>query len=872
MYGIDDKNCYNGPNRRNQRIKKYNIKDSYKVVSWIFSCVNIIADSISGVPVIFYTKGKEDEKVELDINHPLMQLFNPPMQWQIPSIVELIKIIFINLGLFGEIFLEIEKARNIPINISLKSPFDLEPVFKKGSNDKILEGWIEKDISGRVKRLYKPGELLQFKYPNPYSDWRGLSPLLVARLSIEQELNMSIWNADFFKGGAKNPFAILTKARLNPKQRKEKLDELRKNYYGFINGQLPLLLDGEGDIKTLMNTLKDIDFFNGKQLSREEICSIYNVAPALVGIYRYANYANSKEQEKLFWQNCTSPKMRYFLSVIQTGLLNIYYPGVLVDFNWDTIDVLKKDDREIITVEMRKAQTVKTYMEIGYTRSEVATLLNDPNLDPDVIDEPDEPEIPEEPDKPDEPDENARVIIAEKNIEIVDNVLNGCIDIKTTDEFVDSFRQGYHRNVLDKYEPKWLRLVKSFLSDAEKQLIKYIQKNRDNAMLSELVWVNLWKSLANDIIENIYYDGIRKSISDIESPKTMLNFEIKQPADLTSLLDEYQLTEMKKSIDMVNSKTVGLSSKMIEQLNDTSKTLITQGTSLNQIRKGIHDKVGEIFKTNSLTVARTVTGSAYNTARFQGATLKGGYKHTWVDAGDEVVRRTHKLENTNEVVIGERFPVTQLLHPLDPNGRAAEIINCRCSTFISALKKPGERARPTPISIQSPQRTLYNKIESREAGIQYNNKETAIAFNKQGEVVVEKVGSETSVRFTKKELEKIEGNIFTHNHPSSKSFSEDDIGFAFKNKLSEMRVTSAEYQYSLTSKVGNLDSKDLKDVMVSYSLIKQKTKTKLLEMVHKNIIGIQRANELVDHLTLRKLVNDKFLKKLGLVYSRRGLI
>jgi len=43
---------------------------------------------------------------------------------------------------------------------------------------------------------------------------------------------------------------------------------------------------------------KDMDFIQQKKMSREEICSVFKVPPALIGLFEYANYANAREQEQ----------------------------------------------------------------------------------------------------------------------------------------------------------------------------------------------------------------------------------------------------------------------------------------------------------------------------------------------------------------------------------------------------------------------------------------------------------------------------------------------------------------------------------------------------------------------------------------------
>ena len=110
-------------------------------------------------------------------------------------------------------------------------------------------------------------------------------------------------------------------------------------------------------------------------------------------------------------------------------------------------------------------------------------------------------------------------------------------------------------------------------------------------------------------------------------------------------------------------------------------------------------------------------------------------------------------------------------------------------------------------TIENP--TVQNIVEEYEHRIKYNSEfETLVVIDENGRVILKKGGTKGEVRISNMErnqllLEKSRGLIATHNHPSSSSFSDEDIKTAVKYGLAEIRAIGltkdAHYLYSLTN-------------------------------------------------------------------------
>jgi hypothetical protein len=109
---------------------------------------------------------------------------------------------------------------------------------------------------------------------------------------------------------------------------------------------------------------------------------------------------------------------------------------------------------------------------------------------------------------------------------------------------------------------------------------------------------------------------------------------------------------------------------------------------------------------------------------------------------------------------------------------------------------------------QENEKTLYDKVVETENSIRKNkNFETAVAFDQNGNIVINKPGAATSVSFTEEEALKLKDTVFTHNHPRSwaypentigrigSSFSSQDIYLAINRDLAEMRAVTPTYTF-----------------------------------------------------------------------------
>jgi NAD+--asparagine ADP-ribosyltransferase len=97
---------------------------------------------------------------------------------------------------------------------------------------------------------------------------------------------------------------------------------------------------------------------------------------------------------------------------------------------------------------------------------------------------------------------------------------------------------------------------------------------------------------------------------------------------------------------------------------------------------------------------------------------------------------------------------------------------------IPNVLKPTVIAEPTPnVTHQANESvSVYSKVEKTEEEIRMNrNFETAVCFDKDGNILIDKRGGATSVAFTNDEVAKMKDGILTHNHPGGWRYDEKSL-------------------------------------------------------------------------------------------------
>ena len=648
------------------------LEQSYRSVVWVYACVRMISESIAGCPITVVDEAGNPVEISDYIN---------PQNPGIPTVSELVKRIFVYLETAGGCYLYIKKKAGVVQGLELLSPLLVRPVFDR---DGSLIGYARYDFKKRQRSaVYTLRELIPLLYFDPFNEYVGLAPLTAARLSVEQYYNMSSWNSAYFKGGIRSDLIIKYKKRLTADQRKDVHKAIRQYSNAVDNGRDGvLLLDGSDyDVDKGLNSIsvKDLDFMEGSQLTREDICSVFGVPPALVGIFRYANYANTKEQRKIFWEQTALPKMNYLLELLQVLYFDEFFPGVKMGWDLTGVSVLKLTEKE-------KALVAKMYRDTGKTWDEIATILDAPELaGPEPVAEGEPPAVEEEPVEPEAGD-------TEPTTETSFPRRQRGFPVNTEKALYDEYRAAVN-TLLGPIEKRWSFLVKAMVTQIGDAMVAKLEHGQPPQVM-EGIWMGAWKEFAHPIVKSAMVFGYNTVHTEVTGKGVSsavvkaIPRSVKELVPIEELLTRGDdLEAFENAVEVYTSRTVDISAALARDMNTAALEIYRAGGTVQDLRKALKRMVKETYEGRHLTIARTVNGGAYNGARHSAMKRAKAERIKWISARDSVVRTSHANVDGQIIVFGEQFS-NGMRYPHDPYGPASEIINCRCTTVVVAVKKP----------------------------------------------------------------------------------------------------------------------------------------------------------------------------------------
>lgn len=241
-------------------------------ISTVYACVEILAQTISSLPLFVYREKPNGARVK-DRGGRLYQLLHDsPNAWMTPS--DLIATMVVNRLLRGNAYALIERdPRGNPIALVPLSADQME-VSVVGGKEAFTYY-----MDGRIN-VYAPENIVHWKGMGNGSI--GLSKLQYMRASINEAINAQT-NATRLYGSGSKPSGILSvDAKLDDEQISEILSRFRGMASG--NGSGLYIVDRGLKYSQLSIDPQDAQLLESRKFSAEEICRWFGVPGVLVGL------------------------------------------------------------------------------------------------------------------------------------------------------------------------------------------------------------------------------------------------------------------------------------------------------------------------------------------------------------------------------------------------------------------------------------------------------------------------------------------------------------------------------------------------------------------------------------------------------------
>lgn len=265
-----------------------------ETISTVFSCVQSIAETIGGLPLLLYRNSANGDR-ERASDHPLYRvLHDQPNERQ--TALEFREQLTAHVLLWGNGYAEIlsDAAGNVT---------SLEPIHPR--NVTLLQlpsGRIRYDISdaqtGRIRPLLAD-EVLHLK-DRTDNGIVGKSRIQVAREMLGGVLAAQDHGNRAWANGARLSGVLQTPNVMSGPSIERLRDSWNTLFTGTGNSGKTAILENGLQYTQLSMSNEDAQWLQSRQFSVEEVCRIFRIPPVLVADLRHANFSNSVEMNRWF--------------------------------------------------------------------------------------------------------------------------------------------------------------------------------------------------------------------------------------------------------------------------------------------------------------------------------------------------------------------------------------------------------------------------------------------------------------------------------------------------------------------------------------------------------------------------------------------
>lgn len=352
--------------------KSHEAQQAYKDNSYFFTAVNIIANEVARTDFTLVKPGKKGQKKEIEDHQALTTLRNPQENGRILSGYQLKFMLAQYLLINGENLWgmdgRIGKTGAPTILLQLNPAWMYEKLNEFNIPDKYIYRFMN---SPDGTWEFDAKDIVHFKFPDPQDWYRGMSPVQPIRNTLQTYREADVLNAARLKNMA-IPAGVLMTDQSPPDKEREKLQNSWQQRYGGPEnaGKTPILPNGFKWQQTQL-TNHDLQFMEGKNLSRDEILTNFRVGLELFGKTESKTRANAEASIFVFTRFTVLP----LLEMIADSLTYHYLPNFP-----GTEGLVFEFDDPVPENEENKRDTAKILFENGaITPNEIREMFG---LDP----------------------------------------------------------------------------------------------------------------------------------------------------------------------------------------------------------------------------------------------------------------------------------------------------------------------------------------------------------------------------------------------------------------------------------------------------------------------------------------------------------
>jgi len=294
----------------------------------VHTCISAIAQRTAMID--FFAEKTNADGTELTTkNHELLRLLRNPNDHL--SKYQLIEMTVTHLRLTGEAYwyFELGAVTRKPKTIFMLRPDKMTPIVDDSDD---IVGWIFTAENGKKVPL-EADEVLQFKYPDPKDPKRGIGTVQAAMIYIQTETYASKWTRNFLFNNARPNGVLALDAKVDAAEF-QKIKRQWQEEYGSIEnaGKTAIIRGAQATFTQVGMGLGDIALKELKNLTRDDIMTMFRVSKPILGIFEDVNLASAKTAHYVFMKEIIDPEMYRIVDTLNNELIERYGDGYQIGY------------------------------------------------------------------------------------------------------------------------------------------------------------------------------------------------------------------------------------------------------------------------------------------------------------------------------------------------------------------------------------------------------------------------------------------------------------------------------------------------------------------------------------------------------------
>jgi phage portal protein BeeE len=189
-------------------------------------------------------------------------------------------------------------------------------------------------------QIFLPEEVWHDKLSNPYSFWRGLSPLVCADLAMKTDHAASAYMRGLIESNGDLGVIVRTNDTLDDTQKEQILAALRNRRSGCGTPNRPLLLWSSCEVIKPTISSADLQLIENRKFSRGEICAALGVPEEIVSTTDHNKYDVMQGARLNFIENRVAPLCAR-LEAFEQRLIQQIDPTAVGWFDLDSLPIMQ---------------------------------------------------------------------------------------------------------------------------------------------------------------------------------------------------------------------------------------------------------------------------------------------------------------------------------------------------------------------------------------------------------------------------------------------------------------------------------------------------------------------------------------------------